>query len=367
MDVPSIYEWYYRRKNKFLQGVKMKRFIFPLVLSLIFSISLPLASFAEGNRNITILYTGSVKGTINPCIACACDQNGSGGLVRRAQMIESIRKGDPSVLLLDCGAVFDDQKDTAELHLQAMELMGYDALNLGSPEFNFGKEFLELTHSSVSFPYLASNLLYGGNRLPWTREYIIKEVGGIKVAILGVLDPDGLVQLPNQEQVKGLEVIPPEAALNRLLPEVREKADLVILLSRFGAEKTLALVKAVKGVDVAISSGSDGQFLGKAPENTVLLHTLYLGRTMGLVKIALDEKRALSVSERRDVLLDSSVPGNGEIERLVEKHNKAQAAKSEQNQKKLRKELVEGLQLSPEEFMERLRKEQTEKTKGAAR
>ena len=81
-------------------------------------------------------------------------------------MIESIRKDKQSVLLLDCGAVFDNQQDTAELHLKAMELMGYDALNLGSPELNFGKEFLERTHSQVSFPYIASNLLYGGSRLP---------------------------------------------------------------------------------------------------------------------------------------------------------------------------------------------------------
>ena len=147
-----------------------------------------------------------------------------------------------------------------------MERMGYDALNLGGPEFSFGKEFLEQTRSLVSFPYIASNLLYGGSRLPWTREYIIKEVGGIKVAILGILDPDGLAQLPDREQVKGLEVIPPEAALERLLPEVRGKADLVILLSLLDAEKTLALAKAVKGVDVAISSVSDDAFFVSPPQ-----------------------------------------------------------------------------------------------------
>jgi 5'-nucleotidase / UDP-sugar diphosphatase len=276
-------------------------------------------------------------------------------------MIESIRKGDPSVLLLDSGAVFDDQKDMAELQLQAMERMGYDALNLGSPEFNFGKEFLEHTRSQISFPYIASNLLYGGSRLPWTREYIIKEVGGIKVAILGILDPDRLAKLPDQEQVKGLEVIPPEAALNRLLPDVRGKADLVILLSQFDIEKTLALVKAVKGVDVMISSGNDNPYFApeSGNENTVLLQTGSLGKTMGLLKITLDEKRALRVSERRYVPLDSSVPGNGEIEGLVEKHKKAQAAKFEQTQNEL-------LKLSPEEFIERYRKEQTEKRKGEA-
>jgi hypothetical protein len=47
----------------------MKRFLFPLLLTLLFSVSFPLVSFAEGNRTITILYTGSVKGTMDPCAA----------------------------------------------------------------------------------------------------------------------------------------------------------------------------------------------------------------------------------------------------------------------------------------------------------
>jgi 5'-nucleotidase / UDP-sugar diphosphatase len=273
-------------------------------------------------------------------------------------MIESIRKGEPSVLLLDCGALFVPQRDMAELHLKAMELMGYDALNLGGPEFNLGKEFLEQTRSSVSFPYIASNLLYRGSKLPWTREYIIKEVGGIKVAILGVFDPDDLAKIYNQEHVKGLEVIPAEAALKRLLPEVRGKADLVILLSRFDVNGTIALVKATRGVDVAISSGSDEIHFAKEPENTVLLQTGSMGETLGLLKITLDEKRALSVSDRRHVSLRSSVPDNEEVAGLVEKYKKAQAAQSEQNLKKHQNELMEGLQLSPEEFMERLQKEQ---------
>ena len=140
------------------------------------------------------------------------------------------------------------EKRYAELQLKAMERMGYDALNLGSPEFHFGKEFLERTHSSVSFPYIASNLLYGGSRLPWTREYVIKEVGGIKVAILGIFDPDDLKNIPRPGDAKGFEVLPPETTLNRLLPEVRGKADLVILLSQLDEVKTRALVKAERGL-----------------------------------------------------------------------------------------------------------------------
>jgi 5'-nucleotidase/UDP-sugar diphosphatase len=281
-------------------------------------------------------------------------------------MIEFIRKSEPSVLLLDCGAVFNINKDTAELMLDAMELMGYDALNLGSPELYFGKEFLEHARSRVSFPYISSNLLQGGSRMPRTREYILKEIGGIKVAILGVLDPDSLAQLPNQEQAQDLQVIPPEAALTRLLPEVREKADVVILLSRLDVKETIALVKAIQGIDVAISSGSDDVFYAEPLENTVILQTGSLGKTLGLLKITIDEKRRLSVSDRRHVPLFSSVPDNERIKGLVEKFKKDMVTKEADRVKKRHEELIEGLQLTPQEFMDRYRKD-IEKEKGAAR
>ena len=284
-------------------------------------------------------------------------------------MIESIRQNDPAVLLLDGGVLFDNYGDKADLLVKAMQLMGYDALNLGSTEFFFGKEFLEHTHAHVSFPYIASNLLDGGGRLPWTREYVIKEVGGLRVAILGILDPDGLAQLPNKEQVKELQVIPPETVLNRLISEVKEKADLVILLSQFGAEKTQALVKAVHGIDVAISSGGDDLFFSQTQtrERPILLHTRFLGKTMGLLKITLDEKQTLSVTENRHVTLDNSVPNNEQVARLVENFKKDKVKKEASLVEKQRKELMEGLQLSPEEFVEQYRKEQAEKKRGGAR
>jgi 2',3'-cyclic-nucleotide 2'-phosphodiesterase (5'-nucleotidase family) len=172
------------------------------------------------------------------------------------------------------------------------------------------------------------------------------------------MNPDRLAQLPNQEQAKGLDVIPPETALNRLLSEVRGKADLVILLSRFDVNGTIALVKATKGVDVAISSGGDEIYFAKEPENTVILQTGSLGATLGLLKITLDEKRALSVSERRHVRLDRSVPGNEEVARLVEEFKKVQKEKAADLAKKEVEKIQEGLKLSPKEFMERLQKEQ---------
>jgi hypothetical protein len=73
VETPPIYgstekqDRSYRGKN--ITGGQMKRFILPLLLSFLFGIFFPVASFAEGNRSITILYTGFVIGNIDPCAA----------------------------------------------------------------------------------------------------------------------------------------------------------------------------------------------------------------------------------------------------------------------------------------------------------
>ena len=246
--------------------------------------------------------------------------------------------------------------------------MGYDALNLGYPEFCLGKDFLKDTRSLVSFPYITSNLLYKGRRLPWTHEYIIKEIGGIKVAILGIANPDALEKIPDPEHVIGLDVIPPETALKRLLPEVREKADLVILLSRLGVKQTIALAKNINGIDVIISSGDRGIFYAEAPGKTVILQTGSFGRALGLIKITSGENGAFTVNERRYVPLDDSVSRDKKIEKLVENvfkaHGKQTAAQAKKQFEKEKKELMEGLNLSPEEFIKRHRKEQAENRGG---
>ena len=84
------------------------------------------------------------------------------------------------------------------------------------------------------------------------------------------------------------------------------------------------------------------------------------------MKITLDEKQRVGVSERKHVPLFSTVPDNEAIARLVEKHKEAQAARVVQKQKERQKELMDGLELIPEEFTKRYRKKQTDIAEGAA-
>ncbi|MBN2439131.1 MAG: hypothetical protein JXL20_11105, partial [Deltaproteobacteria bacterium] len=124
--------------------------------------------------------------------------------------------------------------------------------------------------------------------------------------------------------LKGFEVIPPEAALDRLLPEVRGKADLVILLTQLGElgeKRALALVEAVSGIDVAVFSVRN-YIVTPTRKNVIFFHTGTDGSMMGLVTITFDDKGAHGVSERRSIQLGPSVPDNREMVGLVETYKK---------------------------------------------
>ena len=256
------------------------------------------------------------------------------------------------VLLIDCGDAFSSQskemdfrKDTSKFILDAMALMRYDVLNLGVLDLQFGSEFLEDARKKVSFPFLAANLRYKDSQPPWAKEYIITEVGGIKIGLLGVVDPKRLPEFLTPEQQKLLLAIPPEEALNKLVPEVRQKADLVILLSQFSTTELLGLFKSVKGIDLSITAGcrevvaemvnpgemhapgcggggaDDQTATGDIhPDGPVLLYAGPKGMALGKVTIMLDDQGTPQISENQYITLDNSFSGDDDLQMNPEEY-----------------------------------------------
>ncbi|MDD4000709.1 MAG: 5'-nucleotidase C-terminal domain-containing protein, partial [Bacilli bacterium] len=79
--------------------------------------------------------------------------------------------------------------------LEALNLMEFDAFVLGNHEFDWGIEKIEqyadgdLSNGEADFPFLAANIVYkrGGERLPWTEDYVVVEENGYRVGIIGVI------------------------------------------------------------------------------------------------------------------------------------------------------------------------------------
>ncbi|MHB8755701.1 MAG: bifunctional metallophosphatase/5'-nucleotidase [Candidatus Acidiferrales bacterium] len=169
------------------------------------------------------------------------------GLAKIATLIAQIRASVPNVILLDCGdtiegtplAYYFNVKDTAlpNPEIAVMNAMHYDAMEVGNHEFNFGERVMWKAKRESHFPWLAANLkeTYTSG-VPYFRPYIIKKVDGVRVGIVGFVTP-GVPRWEIPSHYRGYTFEPIVDAARRVIPEVRAKSDLVVVIMHSGLDR----------------------------------------------------------------------------------------------------------------------------------
>ena len=141
------------------------------------------AETAPEERDLIILFTSDVH--------CGIDQGwGYAGLYA---VKENLSK-NYNVLLVDDGDSIQGEAigtmTRGEAIIDIMNVMGYDVAIPGNHEFDYGVDrFLELERKA-NFPYISCNFNKEGELVfePW----LMKEIGGMKIAFVGVTTPDTL-------------------------------------------------------------------------------------------------------------------------------------------------------------------------------
>ena len=191
------------------------------------------------SKQLTILHTNDVHSYIDPFPANHPKNPNMGGVARRAALIESIRKENPNVLLLDAGDIFQGTPYFnyygGELEFKLMSMMQYDLATIGNHDFDNGIEglYAQLPHASfefVSANYDFKNTIMNGHVKP----YKIINKDGIKVGVFGLgVGLEGLVDKKNYKETVYLDPVEIAKDMARLLKE-EKKCDLVICLSHLG-------------------------------------------------------------------------------------------------------------------------------------
>lgn len=188
-------------------------------------------------QEITILYSGETHAMLYPC---NCPKEPDGGVARRATLIKQLRRNNPNTLVLDSGGFFagglqDEYTQNTALdtqrtlvNLKAMELMKYDAVDIGDDEFNFGTELLEENMAKTNLPFLSCNISDAGRKPALFRPYIIKKISGTKIGIIGV------TSLLAMQKASGFKFIEPRLAVKQAVSELKKNnTDIIILLSHY--------------------------------------------------------------------------------------------------------------------------------------
>ena len=244
-----------------------------------------------------------------------------GGLSRRATFVSRERKGTVPVLLVDAGNLFSGSALSepsleptvrkAELHLKAMDRMGYRAAALGEMDLYLGPERLRTLDEQTDIQFLSANLTNAEGK-PLFKPYLLFDTGPLKVLILGITHvPNRLPFL--ESRMAGSLLKDPFETVAGMVPRLRKRCDLVIVLSNLGFREDLRLAREVEGINIIIG-GKDRRFMRKPKivDGTLVTSGYFQGRAVGKLTVSYDGPVRGWVSEEELRFLDEQTEAAGE-------------------------------------------------------
>ncbi len=239
-------------------------------------------------RNLTIAFTGKAHGYLENC---GCKVNQSGGVARRATVLQAIRKADPNALLLDAGDAFlmpDKQaaldflsREEQALYLRTMDAMHYQAAAIGTSELAFGPDHFRKEIQGRATPFLSANIREAGR--PLAPSSLVLRAGPVRVGVIGIYEPPRgrAANALFEDHTAMLQFDDPVATLKRDLPELRKRSDLVVALGRITPETIRQVVATCPDLDLILSTEYDAAIrLPGTGEVHQEDHGGFIGRTL---------------------------------------------------------------------------------------
>ena len=236
-----------------------------------------------------------------------------GGVAYLGDKVKALRREKPT-LLLAAGDMIQGSNWANMSHgksvIELMNAMRFDALVLGNHEFDFGQEELKKRISEAAFPFLGANV----EGLDHVKPFAILEGGGVKVGIIGVVTEETPVST-HPRNISGLRFLPSVATVEKYIKELKNKADIIVVLSHIGHGADRMLAEKVKGIDVIVGGHTHTKVLNPVRiGSTLLVQAWEHGKALGVLdlklrdgKIAeydghLEEVKPLPGKEDRDIL-----------------------------------------------------------------
>lgn len=255
-------------------------------------------------QSLVLLHTNDTHSNIDS------DENGVGGILPRKAIVDSVRKAEKNVILIDAGDMvqgtlyFKFFKGNVEYPL--FNMMDYDVRILGNHEFDNGLDELARHWKNVKGARLSANYDFSATPAKGIfQPYVIKKIGKKKVGIMALnVDPASLISEENYEGMGFKDII--ETA-NSTAAELRRKGcDLVVAVTHIGYKvkngkaDDISLARASKDIDIIIGGHSHTFVDPATPDKTpywiknakgrdvLVAQTGKYGKNIGYIKLDLD-------------------------------------------------------------------------------
>jgi 2',3'-cyclic-nucleotide 2'-phosphodiesterase (5'-nucleotidase family) len=280
---------------------------------------------------ISILHTTDLHGHILPTF----DYRGNpdlGGLARCVTQIRRWRRRNRNSILIDVGDVYQGTdvgaRSKGELMIDLFNHLKYDAWILGNHEFDWGIEPFQHALERSAMPVLAANTMLDGKpagefsdeKHPFARiqPFVMKEMAGIKVAIIGVTTP-GMTFWLRPEFTAGIDFEHPLEPVRRAMARARsEGANAIVLAGHMGlkmrtggddfANNVMSLTSEFRDIAVFIAGHTHQPVPSRLIQGTLLTQADHFGIYAGRVDLVFDgNSKKLLDREARCELMDRRV------------------------------------------------------------
>lgn len=272
---------------------------------------------------LTILHTSDVHGRLEPITYH--NMKNVGGAARQAYLYKQVRKENKNTLILDSGDIFQGsiyyQMFKGKLTADILKILKYDAIALGNHEFDRGIKELKGLIKKSKTQFLAANLDFSDRELQkLVKPYIIKEIEGRKILIIGVTTPK-LKNLSNSDDVTIYE---PISVVRNIIFE-NSDADCIIVISHCGYEIDKLIALENPKIDIIFGGHNHLLFDKPVPTNGVdIINSgefgVYVSKVNYNINPILGEENSLTKFSQ--ILIDENIPSDKAVEKKIQKANK---------------------------------------------
>jgi hypothetical protein len=189
---------------------------------------------------------------------------------------------------------------------------------MGAREAMLPADTLAKLASSSAVPLISASLVTGEERKSLLEPWRIVDLGGLKVGVLGVVSPRSV-----PEPGEGISILGLNEAIDRHLPELVKKSDLVVLTAFVDEPEMRRLARDYFEVAVIIGGDVPGPTQEILKENeSMIVFTTNQARTVGTLSATVtgSQRRRLADAKYDIELLWDTIPQHEELLSMVREY-----------------------------------------------
>ena len=253
-----------------------------------------------------------------------------GGFAHMATLVKRMKASRPGALLLDGGDTWQGSATSlwtkAQDMVDACKLLGVDVMT-GHWEFTYGmqrvQEIIEKDFGN-KLDFVAQNVKTADFGDPVFKPYVIREINGVQVAIIGQAFPYTPIANPRY-MVADWSFGIQDDNLQKMVDEARGKgAQVVVVLSHNGMDVDIKMASRVRGVDAILGGHThDGMPVPTIVDNpggkTIVTNAGSNGKFLGVLDFDVKDGKVASFQYRLLPIFANILPADAEMQSLITK------------------------------------------------